>query len=179
MWREIKEQGYPGTHRMITRYIARLRVSGVELPLRPGIKSGDGKTTVFKTPSTKRVAWWLLQSPEDLKPGQRAFLEQFINLCPEAEKMQEMGRQFRAMIREQLAPKFDEWMKKGQEIGIKELANFVKGIKQDQAAVKAALKFQWSQGQVEGQVNRLKMLKRQMYGRAKFDLLKARVLHRV
>ncbi len=83
------------------------------------------------------------------------------------------------MIREQLAPKFDEWMKKGQEIGIKELANFVKGIKQDQAAVKAALKFQWSQGQVEGQVNRLKMLKRQMYGRAKFDLLKARVLHRV
>ncbi len=179
LWREIKEQGYPGTHRMITRYIARLRVSGVELPLTPGIKSGDGKTAVFKTPPTKRAAWWLLQSPEDLKPGQRAFLEQFINLCPEAEKIQEMGRQFRAMIREQLAPNFDEWMEAGQKSGIKELANFVKGIKQDQAAVKAALKFEWSQGQVEGQVNRLKMLKRQMYGRAKFDLLKARVLHRV
>jgi len=55
-------------------------------------------------------------------------------------------------------------MKAGQESGIKELENFVKGIKQDRAAVKAALKFEWSQGQVEGQVNRLKMLKRQMYG---------------
>jgi transposase len=68
LWREIKEQGYPGTHRMVTRYIARLRVLGVEVPMIPDIKASDGKSTVFKTPSTKRAAWWLLQSPEDLKP---------------------------------------------------------------------------------------------------------------
>jgi len=121
----------------------------------------------------------LLQSPEDLKPEQKAFLKQFIDLCPEAQKIQELGQKFRAMIRERLEPNFDDWMKAGQESGIKELENFVKGIKQDRAAVKAALTFEWSQGQVEGQVNRLKMLKRQMYGRAKFDLLRARVLHRI
>ena len=163
---------------MVTRYIARLRVLGVEVPLTPEIKSTDVKTVVFKTPSTKWAAWWLLQSPEDLKPEQKAFLEQFIDLCPEAQKIQELGRKFRAMIRERLEPNFDDWMKAGQESGIKELENFVKGIKQDRAAVKSALKFEWSQGQVEGQVNRLKMLKRQMYGRANFDLLRARVLHR-
>lgn len=179
LWREIKEQGYPGTHRMITRYIARLRSSGAEMRLPPAINSAGGKTALFKTPSTKRVAWWLLQSPEDLKLEQRAFLEQFINLCPEAEKIQELGQKFRAMIRERLEPNFDDWMKVGHESEIKELENFVKGIKQDRAAVRAALKFEWSQGQVEGQVNRLKLIKRQMFGRAKFDLLRARVLHQI
>jgi len=179
LWREIKQQGYSGTHRMVTRYIARLRVLGVEVPMIRDIKPSDGKTAVFKTPSTKRAAWWLLQSPEDLKSEQQIFLQQFIDLCPEALKIQELGQKFRAMIRERLEPNFDGWMEAGQESGIKELENFVKGIKQDRAAVKAALKFEWSQGQVEGQVNRLKMLKRQMYGRANFDLLRARVLHRV
>ncbi len=120
-----------------------------------------------------------MQLPEDLQPEQREFLEQFINSCPEALKIQVLGQKFRAMIRERLETNFDDWMQEGQKSGIKELENFVKGIKQDRAAVKSALKFEWSQGQVEGQVNRLKMLKRQMYGRAKFDLLRARVLHRV
>ena len=179
LWREIKDQGYPGTNRMVTRYIARLRISEIEVPSLPTINSEGVKTTVFKTPSTKRAAWWLLQLPEDLKPGQRAFIKQFIKLCPEAQKIQELGQKFRAMVRERLESNFDGWMEAGQESGIKEVENFVKGIKQDRAAVKAALKFEWSQGQVEGQVNRLKMLKRQMYGRAKFDLLRARVLHRV
>lgn len=159
LWREIKEQGYPGTNRMVIRYIARLRVLGVELPPTPAIKSAGGKTTVFKTPSTKRAAWWLLQLPEDLKPKQREFLEQFINLCPEALKIQMLGQKFRAMIRERLETNFDDWMQEGQKSGIKELENFVKGIQQDRAVVKSALKFEWSQGQVEGQVNRLKMLK--------------------
>ncbi len=125
LWREIKEQGYPGTHRMVTRYIARLRVSENELPQTPAINSANGKTTVFKTPSTKRAAWWLLQLPEDLKPEQRQFLEQFINLCPEAIKIQVLGQKFRAIIRERLETNFDDWMKAGQESGIKELENFV------------------------------------------------------
>lgn len=63
--------------------------------------------------------------------------------------------------------------------GISELAGLARGLRQDEAAVKAALSSEWSNGQVEGQVNRLKFLKRSMYGSAGFDLLKARVLHRV
>jgi len=57
------------------------------------------------------------------------------------------------------------------------LHGFATGIINDVAAVRAALSQLWSNGPVEGQVNRLKMLKRQMYGRAKFDLLRSRVLH--
>jgi len=61
---------------------------------------------------------------------------------------------------------------------IAELRTFATGIKRDQAAVQAALTYSWSQGQVEGQVHRLKLLKRQSYGRAGFDLLRHRVLAR-
>jgi transposase len=58
-----------------------------------------------------------------------------------------------------------------------EFTSFANGISEDIQAIKAALEYEWSQGQVEGQVNRLKLLKRQMYGRGKLDLLRARVLY--
>ena len=57
------------------------------------------------------------------------------------------------------------------------MKSFTVGLNQDKGAVEAAIRYEWSNGQVEGQVNRLKVIKRQMYGRGKFDLLKARVLH--
>jgi transposase len=57
-----------------------------------------------------------------------------------------------------------------------ELKAFARGLEQDRAAIEAALREEWSNGQTEGQVHRLKLLKRQMYGRAKFDLLRAKVL---
>lgn len=71
----------------------------------------------------------------------------------------------------------DEWFTAVEGSSVVEFKNFAKGIRRDEAAVRAAMKTEWSNGQVEGQVNRLKLLKRQMYGRANFDLLRARVLY--
>ena len=71
----------------------------------------------------------------------------------------------------------ERWLAKAEDLGAK-WKNFAKGLRQDGAAVKAALTSDWSNGQTEGQVNRLKFLKRQMFGRANFDLLRARVLYR-
>ena len=70
----------------------------------------------------------------------------------------------------------DGWIEQAKASSIDELRRFAAGLLRDRAAVTAALTLSWSNGQVEGQVHRLKMLKRQMYGRAKFDLLRARVL---
>jgi transposase len=69
------------------------------------------------------------------------------------------------------------WVVDAAASGIPEMATFVQGIQRDRAAVEAGLTLDWSQGQTEGQVNRLKLLKRAMYGRAKLDLLRQRVLH--
>ena len=81
------------------------------------------------------------------------------------------------MIRQRQAEPLDGWLERVKEQGLRELTSFASGIRRDDAAVRAGLSRAESNGQVEGQITRLKFLKRQMYGRAKFDLLRLRVLH--
>jgi hypothetical protein len=78
---------------------------------------------------------------------------------------------FFILMRERRAGDLETWLEEATVSGIPELAAFAKGVRRDLAAVKAAMTLPWSQGQTEGQVNRLKLLKRQMYGRANPDLL--------
>ena len=82
------------------------------------------------------------------------------------------------MVRERQPEALFPWLEDATSSGIDALKQFAKGIKQDLAAVTNALSLPWSNGQTEGQVNRLKLIKRQMYGRANFDLLRRRVLAR-
>jgi transposase len=81
------------------------------------------------------------------------------------------------MIKQREVDELDGWIEEASASQIKEMAGFAEGLKKDREAVRGTLQYEWSNGQVEGQVNRLKLIKRQMYGRAKFDLLKARVLY--
>ncbi len=70
----------------------------------------------------------------------------------------------------------DPWLEAAEQSAIPELVSFLQGVRRDYAAVEAALRFEWSQGQTEGHVNKLKFVKRSMYGRATFDLLRQRML---
>jgi transposase len=82
------------------------------------------------------------------------------------------------MLRERQGERLDAWLEKVEAQGLAELKNFAQGLKRDYDAVKAGLTLEWSNGQTEGKVHRLKLLKRQMYGRGRFDLLRKRVLKR-
>lgn len=73
--------------------------------------------------------------------------------------------------------KFNEWLRSSMKSELKEFESLARGLGEDYGAVINALRYEWSNGRLEGQVNRLKLIKRQMYGCAKFDLLRARVLH--
>ena len=84
---------------------------------------------------------------------------------------------FAGMVRGRVKDKLPEWLRAAAQSRLKELVGFARGVGEDYEAVKNALCHEWSNGQLEGQVNRLKLIKRQMYGRAKFDLLRARGLH--
>lgn len=81
------------------------------------------------------------------------------------------------MVRERKHEQLRPWMEEATKSGILELKSFVTGIERDYDAVKAALRLPWSQGTTEGKVNKLKTLKRVMYGRAGFPLLRQRLLH--
>jgi transposase len=95
---------------------------------------------------------------------------------PQVEKLYGIVQHFIEIICDRLADKFEPWVQDALAINISAVSSFVGGLKKDYSAIHAALIYPWSNGQVEGQVNRLKLINRQMYGRASFELLKARVL---
>jgi transposase len=86
-----------------------------------------------------------------------------------------LAEELAGMFRQSITKPLADWLKEAEDSGISELRSFADGIRQDQAAVQAAITEPWSNGPVEGQVNRLKVIKRSMYGRAGFALLRARV----
>ena len=131
----------------------------------------------FKSPSSRRAAWWLIKEVGELTAAQRLFVDQLIGLCPDIGKIKDLAVSFRRMITGQEARRFEKWLTKARQCAITEFRSFAEGLKKDRYAILEALRSPWSNGQVEGQINRLKMLKRQMYGRANLDLLRARVLH--
>lgn len=170
LYREIKEQGYQGSDVTVRRLTYQWKPSIIQnIQL---IKNAPPKL-----PSVKQIVWILLKSEEKLKDEEKDLRQKILESSDEIENGLELLSKFRAMVREKKADNYEEWLKEAENKSLKEFENFAKGLRRDHEAVKNALSEKWSNGQVEGQVNRLKFIKRAMYGRANFDLLKARVLH--
>ena len=129
-----------------------------------------------RPPSPRRASWMLLE-PEGLTDEEQRVVKELVERVPEVAWAQELARGFAELVRGRRGDELRRWLIEAAQSGLAEFVGFAQGLTQDLEAVKAALEYEWSNGQVEGQVNRLKLLKRQMYGRAKFDLLRARVLH--
>ncbi|HEY0405884.1 MAG TPA: ISL3 family transposase [Pyrinomonadaceae bacterium] len=154
---------------------------GCRLRLQPhleGMKrdSRGSRKTKLRLPSARCSSWMLLR-PEKLKDEEQKMVELLCHLSPEIKRAQELALNFATIIRERRVDELREWLIKAAQSELPEFRRFARGVTVDLSAVKGALLYEWSQGQVEGQVHRLKMIKRQMYGRAKLDLLRARVLH--
>ncbi len=104
--------------------------------------------------------------------------QHLLDLVGQAHPQVKLAQAFAQMIRGRNASALEAWLQEATMSEVPELRTFAADIKRDQSAVLAALIYEWSQGQVEGQVHRLKLFKRQSYGRAGFDLLRHRVLAR-
>lgn len=154
---------------------------GCRLRLQPhleGMKRAGGRKRVprLRLPSARRAAWMLFQ-PEKLTEQEQQMVALLCQFSPEVARAQELALSFVGLIKGRHTAGLREWLAGALRSEIPEFVGFANGVTDDLQAVKAALSYEWSQGQVEGQVHRLKMIKRQMYGRAKLDLLRARVLH--
>ena len=128
-------------------------------------------------PPPRSCTWLLLKDESKLTAQEQLLRETLLEMSPDIRKGREIVVAFRHLISHRQADKLTAWMQEAQHSKLTELENFVLVLRRDEAAVRAAATSEWSNGQTEGQINRLKFLKRQMFGRAKFDLLKARVLH--
>jgi transposase len=177
LFAELKARGYRGSYYAVRRQVARWRRSS-----RRGRAAGAGRrvgSSVVDRPSPRRVSWLLLNADADLKPDERSFRDRLLERSPQLRAAVELAREFRDMVRERRPEAWDEWVARATAAtAAKELRRFAEGLKQDEAAVRAALELAWSNGQVEGQVGRLKFIKRAGFGRAGFRLLRARVRHK-
>lgn len=151
-------------------YRARYTVAAQELQAR---MAGERRL-----PSARRLVWLLLKGESELGSDEQQ-LRLLLLQEPIVATGHALAQRFLEMVRQRNEATLDSWLKDCLTSGIREMANFASGLQQDEAAVRAALSLPWSTGQVEGQITRLKLVKRQMYGRANFDLLRQRVLHPV
>ena len=191
LWREIREQGYPGTSRQVHRFVAARRTR----PVRSGRKARCARASDSRRPGTeaplppaRQLAWLLVQPSSMLDEGEAAVVSR-IEQDDTARAIAGLARRFTALVRaagkrkavaddpdEDAAADIAAWITQARTCDAPAIATFASGLDADIAAVRAALTEPWSSGQAEGQINRLRLIKRQCYGRAGLDLLKRRMV---
>ena len=168
--REIVAHGFQGSRVLVAVWAAqRRREEG----------AGVIQPATAERPLTVRDATWILLSRPAQRPVAMTVLATSLQtLTPGIAVLVGLSDRFTTLLRERQQDTLDSWIADARSSDIKEVRHFAIQLTRDEAAVRAACTVEWSNGQTEGQVNRLKVLKRAMYGRAKFDLLRQRVLYR-
>src|SRR5215204_705587 len=173
--KEISEQGYPGAYQnvwRITRYLKEQQRLAIPVPDRPpGISASHAAGILVKSPenrSEEEIHTLLrLKKVHHITERCCALLEEFAGMLRDKDQRN----------KEQARSRLEEWTERAKVCGIAELRAFTMKLPQDTEAVVAAMTLPYSQGQTEGRVNKLKLVKRSMYGRGKFDLLRQRALY--
>ena len=177
LYREVCARGYDGCCSVVTNYVTQLRQQA-------GMTAGTGvhqstqpKPLTEDLPAPSQIRWWFLLPVKRLTTKQQAQLTRMCQDEAEFFVIYQLAQAFIALLHQQTDEGLTQWLEQAQRSSVAELVSFANGILRDEAAVRAGLSLKWSQGQVEGAVNRVKLIKRSMYGRAKFDLLRIRVLY--
>ncbi len=174
LYRELVGLGYRGGYDAVRRYLARrLGSTG-----RPGPRVGVLTPPAGPAPpSPCKLSYEFIRRPEERKANEQARLDRLRGSGPALREGLDLAGEFAEMVRRRGHTPLAEWLAKAEGSGCAELRGFASGLRLDEAAVAAALTEPWSNGPVEGAVNRLKLIKRSMYGRAGWELLRARVRH--
>nr|WP_181923794.1 transposase [Streptomyces inhibens] len=154
--------GYIGSHQRVRACIRAKRLSPDPVTARP--------------PSPRVVSGWILRRPETLTETDQLRLKAVLVHCPELDALTGHVRSFAQMLTERQGERLPQWLDAVRQDDLPNLHTLAAGINRDRDAVIAGLTLHWNSGVVEGHVNRIKMLKRQMFGRAGFSLLRKRVL---
>jgi transposase len=176
LWRELQTQGYKGGSRAVYRFLAQLKQGSAT---RGGTtqRSQVAPDSPVEQWTAKQAVWWFIRDPSDLKEKEQQALEAIRQASPTADTVYEFAQDFMQMLRRREGQRLDVWLGQVKVSHIPELQRFARSIQRDKDAVLAGLTLQESNGVVEGKINKLKLIKRMMYGRAEFPLLRQRVLH--
>lgn len=162
--KELEARGVKVSERTVRRFTARFQTEPQAKPVIPKVRD---------------VISLVVTHPDKRSAEDTVLLKELCARCPELELLCGQVGRFAALLLTRLgAERLAEWIEQTKEAALKETASFATGLLADWNAVAAAVTLRWNSGSTEGQVNRIKMLKRQMFGRAKPDLLRKRVLAR-
>jgi transposase len=172
LFRELRAQGCVIGYDAVRRFVSH-RLGSLH---RPGPRKAPCVPPPPPRPSARQLSFELLKRAEKREAEEQARVDR-LRACPTLREALCLAESFAALVRKQATLSFSDWLAQVEQSGCVELKGFATGLRQDEAAVRAALTTRWSNGPVEGQVNRLKVIKRQMYGRAGLRLLRARVVN--
>jgi transposase len=180
LYRELKAQGYAGSYMSVYKALQSLTPHSPHRRNTAAHKEGAPSRAGLPVPSSRSVAWWLqghfCTSKPEVAQQQQGFIAHLVTLAPVLQEAAELAQAFIRLLKNHVSEDLDAWLKKAGGSACSEIKLFAQGLSEDLAAVENAVRLKWSNGPTEGHVNRLKMLKRQMYGRASFGLLRRRVL---
>jgi transposase len=188
LWREIQALGFSGTRRMVSNWVVLRRELWLgrpsaygrrpALPKEPAVRllPVSAEEAGYRLPVPRQLVRVFLRPEEALTPSDHEVLQD-IRRDQDLETAYTLTQRFRQMMRHRMAAALDSWLVDCLASGMPELVHFASGLQREHSAVQAALMLPYSNGQVEGQITKLKLLKRQSYGRAKLDLLRQRMLH--
>lgn len=178
LYEEILAQGYRGGRSIVYAYITRLRQAQGLPPRSRMHQPGDAvRDEEARRMTPRQAAFLVLRRPEKLREKDHQMLAHVQQAHPEFAEALSLGRDYLHLVREQMVEELDVWLERAASSTLVAFRRFAKSLRRDYAAVKAALSHRWSTSPVEGHINKLKMIKRQMYGRAKLGLLSKRVLY--
>ncbi len=179
LYHEMQAQGFAGKYSIVAAYVSRLRPPQGRIIRRR--KPGTPATIVAvdKPLTPSRATWLILRREATLTDDEKQQLAQLRNQEGAIADAITLTQDFATLVRQGPPAQLETWLERATASGLQAFKSFAQGLRADYAAVKAGSTLPWSTGPVEGQIKRLKMLKRQMFGRANIDLLKQRVLYRM
>jgi transposase len=178
LFRDLQRHGYTGSYPTVARYAQRLRQAQGLRPRerRPGQMLPRIVELQPQPLTTRRATRLVLKRPEHRPDVDTQLLAHLESQHRDLAGAIALAQDFCAIVRERQVDRFDDWLARAVASGVAPLRRFALGLRADDDAVRASLRLPWSNGPVEGQINRLKVLKRSMFGRAKMDLLSRRFL---
>jgi transposase len=166
LWRELTERGYRGCQATVRVYLRQWRPGGQSRPGRkPKSDERQPRVETIAAPSPRQAMWMITRREEDIEESKRALRARVLETCAEAATASVLALEFSSMVRERRSGDLDAWIARAKASGLSDLETFARGLERERPSILAALEVTWSNGQVEGQVNRLKFLKRQMVRR--------------
>ncbi len=162
LWRELRSLGFRGSHRVVSEWATRRRRA-----------DEANLERLRRTPSARTIARLMTTARDDLSRSQTVTVAAIEAAAPALVEAREIVEAFHTMVRQKKEAALDGWL---QRAGQSLIVSFANGLARDHLAVRAAISTAWSNAQAEGQINKLKLVKRQMYGRGKLDVLQARLI---